>query len=145
MRKSTESIRGGVARRLAKLRYLYNYPLQEMARRVGLSSSGYFKNENGVSFPKLETLQRLEKDFDVSMDWLIFNKGPIHYKDVLAGKGVEKISPSLEATVPEIKELMGCMEQDILFRHEVLVFFYKYRNKKPESLEQERETGAGKK
>jgi hypothetical protein len=31
------------------------------------------------------------------------------------------------------------MEQDVLFRHEVLVFFYKYKNKKPESLAQEEE------
>jgi hypothetical protein len=39
--KNTENIRTAAANRLSKLRYLYNYRLQEMANRVGISTSRY--------------------------------------------------------------------------------------------------------
>jgi transcriptional regulator with XRE-family HTH domain len=145
MKQNNSCTRPNIGQRLALLRYQYNYPLEEMARKLGLSRSGYFKNENGITLPKLETLQRLEKEFDISMDWLLFAKGPIHYQDVLAGKGTKTKSFSLEKSTPEVTTLLEFMEQDVLFRHEVLVFFYKYKNKLPGLQEQGPETASGQK
>ncbi len=33
----------------------------------------------------------------------------------------------LEDTVPEVRELLDHMEEDVLFRHKVLVYFYEYK------------------
>ena len=136
MKKDSTGIRLSVGPRLRLLRNQYNYPVDEMARKLGLSRSGYSKNENGMTLPKPETLQRLEKDFDISMNWLFFNKGPIHYKDLLVEKGLVKKALSLEKTTPEAVDLLEYMEKDLLFRHEIMAFFYKYKNKPANSQEQ---------
>jgi transcriptional regulator with XRE-family HTH domain len=71
----------GVGERLANVRRRLNYSRQEMARVLGLKSSGYFKNESGETFLSVTTLSRLQKNFDISIDWLLFNKGPMYFKD----------------------------------------------------------------
>lgn len=133
MRKSNSNMRLDVGQRLRLLRNQYNYSVSEMGQKLGLSRSGYSKNENGVTLPKLETLQRLEKDLDISMNWLFFNKGPIHYKDLLVEKGLVKKALSLEKITPEATDLFELMEKDFLFRHEIMTFFYKYKNNIPNS------------
>ncbi|HLP58091.1 MAG TPA: helix-turn-helix transcriptional regulator [Candidatus Deferrimicrobium sp.] len=137
MGKTGTNMRVNIGQRLRLLRNQYDYSLNEMAGKLGLSRSGYSKNENGLSLPKIETLQRLEKDFDISMNWLFFEKGPIHYKDSLVENGLVKKALSLEKTTPEAADLFAYMEKDLLFRHEIMAFFYKYKNKSPDSQSQE--------
>jgi transcriptional regulator with XRE-family HTH domain len=141
MKKDGTDIRLSIGPRLRLLRNQYNYPVDEMARKLGLSRSGYSKNENSMTLPKPETLHRLEKDFDISMNWLFFNKGPIRYKDLLVEKGLVKKALSLETT-PEAVDLLECMEKDLLFRHEVMAYFYKYKNKPANAQEQGPDTAA---
>jgi hypothetical protein len=46
-----------------------------------------------------------------------------------------KKTPGPEDTTPEVKELLEHMAKDPLLRHEVMVYFYKYKenkNKEPE-------------
>ena len=144
MRNASSSlgIRKSIGLRLKLLRDQYKLSRDEMARKLGLSRSGYFKNEYGLTLPKLETLLCLEKDFDISMNWLFFEKGPIHYKDLLVEKGLVKKTLSLEKTIPETADLIEYMDKDLLFRHEIMAFFYKYRNKQAYSIEQTSETAA---
>ena len=42
-----------------------------MAQRLGLKQKTYYKNEVGLALPCIETLPRLQNEFDISMDWLI--------------------------------------------------------------------------
>ncbi len=102
----------------------------EMARKLGLSKSGYYKNENGITFPRLDTLDLLQRDFDISMDWLIFNKGPMHYGERLPEKRYEKKFLNLEKVSSHVRELLEYMEREPLLQHEVLVHFYKYKERK---------------
>ena len=119
-----------VGKRLRTIRQQLKHSPSDMARRLGLSYSGYFKNESGITFPKVTTLHVLQDDFDISMDWFIFNKGPMHYKArqqelQLEEKGTK--TSRLEDTVPEVRDLLDYMEEDFLFRHKVLVYFYEYK------------------
>ena len=75
-----------VGRQMLKLRKHLNYSCGKMARKLGISNSGYYKNENGITFPRVDTLALLQREFDISMDWLIFNKGPMHYGERQSGK-----------------------------------------------------------
>jgi transcriptional regulator with XRE-family HTH domain len=112
-----------------------------MARKLELSRSGYYKNEGGLAFPRLETLDILQRNYDISMDWFIFNKGPVHFKEKQPesppepGKAEEKETPATENISDDVRELLEYMDQDRLLKHEVLVYFYKYREKKEQKTE----------
>jgi transcriptional regulator with XRE-family HTH domain len=55
--------------------------MKEMAARLGITFSGYYKNEHAETLPSVSSLKRLSDDFHISMDWLFFNKGPMHYEE----------------------------------------------------------------
>ncbi len=119
-----------VGRQMLKLRKHLNYSCGEMSRKLGLSGSGYYKNENGITFPRVDTLDLLQRDFDISMDWLIFNKGPMLYGERHPEKRDEKEFLNLEKLSSHVRELLEYMERDPLLQHEVLVHFYKYKERK---------------
>ncbi|NIM17322.1 MAG: helix-turn-helix domain-containing protein [Candidatus Aminicenantes bacterium] len=123
-----------IGRRLRGLRKQLNYSLEEMAGKLGRSKSGYFKNENGITLPSLATMHHLQADLDISMDWLIFNKGPIHYQDKQPEpqrvEEDEKKTKDLENISADVWELLAYMERDRLLAHEVFVYFYKYKERK---------------
>ena len=128
-----------VGERLRTIREQLKHSPADMARRLGLSYSGYFKNESGITFPKVTTLHVLQDDFGISMDWLIFNKGPMHYKDrqqELRPEEKGTKTSRLEDRVPEVQELLDHMEEDVLFRHKVLVYFYEYKKGQPSPEEE---------
>lgn len=126
----------GIGRRLRKVREQLNHSPRDMGRRLGLSHSGYFKNESGITFPKLNTLSQLHEEYDISMDWLIFNQGPMHNKDRQPEQGEEKKTLDLEEVSSDVRELLEYMDQDPLLRYEVLVYFYKYKKKQVPEMEE---------
>jgi len=77
-------------------------------------------------------LNRLHGEYDISMDWLIFGKGPVNYtqkpsvQELEAGRG----SGVMKDVSPEVLQMVEVMEQDPLLRAEMLVYFYRYREKK---------------
>ena len=132
----------GTGRRLRQLRNHFNYSLDEMARKLGLSKSGYFKNEGGSSFPGLKTLDLLQRSYDISMDWLLFNKGPVNYtqkpsvqppEEKLAERALKNISP-------ELMQLVESMDRDPLLRAEMLVHYYRYREKRESGVSGKKST-----
>jgi transcriptional regulator with XRE-family HTH domain len=105
-----------------------------MAAHCEVTESGYTKNERGNHLPQLDTLENLVKKFDASMDWLLFNKGPLFYKEKkreenppVQQKQPEEKFPGLEQVMPDVKELLDYMAKDPLLKYEILVFFYKYK------------------
>jgi len=127
MPKTRGTFYQGVGERLAKVRRQLNYSRQEMARMLGLNHSGYSKNESGETFPGVNTLSLLQKNFDISMDWLIFNKGPMVFKDK---PPLEKQTLDFVSQSQELGELMKSLEQDPQLKHEILAYFYQYKSKK---------------
>ncbi|MCP5102815.1 MAG: helix-turn-helix transcriptional regulator [bacterium] len=141
MLKHDRALLQGAGLRLREVREQLRFSPVEMAARMGIKAGSYYKNENGETFPGLRTLARLQKDFDISMDWLIFNKGPMNFKEKQLEKKGETKTPGIEKNTQEMKELFNQMEQDPRLRHEVLAYFYKYQeNKGKSSLENTPET-----
>jgi len=91
--------------RLQQVRKRAGISREEMALRMGITTGAYIKNERGMNFPGLITLKRLARDFDISMDWLIFNKEPMHYKK----KREREIE--LEQTVKELEQKVEELSQ----------------------------------
>ena len=127
-----------IGNRLQELREHLNYSRQQMALHCEVTKGGYAKYERGDYLPKLDTLEQLSKKFDTSMDWLLFNKGPMSFKEKepeekkepqgkTGEKKTEEKFPGLEHVTPDVKQLLDYMALDPLLRYEVLVYFYKYK------------------
>lgn len=126
----TRSFLADLGRRLKSIRDEHRYTRREMAEKLGLSRSNYYKNECGVSLPKLDTFYRLHNDFDISIDWFLFGGLPKHNKDKQPLPAPEKKPGGLENELADARELLDAMAQDPVLRHEVLLNFYKYKNNK---------------
>jgi transcriptional regulator with XRE-family HTH domain len=127
MVKDSRGIAQNIGARLRRLRNQHNYTRPEMAAELGIHRTAYYKNETGETFPGSNTLYRLQKHFNISIDWLLFNKGPMHFKDKL--QPAEK-TPGLAEQVPEVREMLDVMARDPQLKHEILAYFFKYQGKK---------------
>jgi DNA-binding XRE family transcriptional regulator len=116
--------------RLFALRTKLGYTREEMARKLGLIKKTYYKHEVGLALPCLETLKSLQDQFDISMDWFLFKKGPMHTKDKEVIVVAEKSTAGLENKLPEIRELLDDMEKDHILQHELMLYYHKYKQNK---------------
>lgn len=135
--------------RMKKLREQFNLSQGVMARKFNLSNSGYFKNETGNTFPGVRTLYRLSTEHDISMDWLLFGKGPRYYKSKEKEVELEQVGEQVKKELvkkeeeknaaidmkPEIRELLEYMARIPLLYHEILVHFENFRVEKKELVE----------
>ncbi|HLP46979.1 MAG TPA: helix-turn-helix domain-containing protein [Candidatus Kapabacteria bacterium] len=117
--------------KLRRIRDSLNLRNFEMADRLGIYRTSYYRNELGVTAPQLTALYQLGKLYDISMDWLILDRGPLHYKEkefpiTAESAKIEPVPPI--AGDRDVKELLDYMERVPLFRHEVLVMFYKFKD-----------------
>jgi transcriptional regulator with XRE-family HTH domain len=134
----------GVASRMRILRKQNKLTVQQMASQLGKGPNGYRKYERGEYFPPLQVQVYLSENFDISLDWLLLNKGPMLRSEVekalqenkqpKAEKMEEKTGPEPEVppdavivTSPEIKELLQYMEENPLFKFQLLGHFYRHK------------------
>ncbi|MCP5054447.1 MAG: helix-turn-helix transcriptional regulator [bacterium] len=102
-----------VGSRLKLLRKQLGYDQDQMGSRLGVTRSGYFKNENGRAFPGIDTMHRLKTDLDISMDWLIFGRGPMHYTEVQRMQEAETRAGSLQKELEQAREKISASEQEL--------------------------------
>jgi hypothetical protein len=89
-------------------------------------------------------LYRLAKNLDLSLDWLLLDRGTRFYKEkVPAKKDTSTPSTSLSDSLEkdrlsaEIMELVEHMENVPMLRHEILTQFHKFKEAHPEIIERE--------
>lgn len=142
----------GSGKRLSLVRRQLGLSRKDMAARLGLSWPAYYKNESGETFPRPSTVKRLEKEYDISMDWFMFGKGEMYYSKERARvqgleqelealkkqlevvqenlsvkeKGLELKGFGIERKV-EVKELLDHMSRITLLYHEVMVHFQRFK------------------
>jgi len=146
---SNRKAKQAIALRLYEIRKQAGYSRIEMASRLGITNGGYNKNESGENSPCLDSLRRLSGDFEISMDWFFFNKGPMHYKEKgEREKELEKKVAELEeeqrkreekaGTIEmrtEVRELLAYMENNAMFYFELMLYFQKFKMHQMESRE----------
>ena len=165
MNKNKKQLLLQIGDRLESLRQQLKLSKDDMAAHCGLTANGYAKNERGNTLPGVDTLSRLSKNFDISMDWLLFDRGPIHYahKDavtqpsgpvspgmaaenaaeegrlpgsVSTGQEPPAYPPDLVPVGADIQKLLAHMALDPQFRYEILAQFFKYLKDHPQPLPQ---------
>jgi transcriptional regulator with XRE-family HTH domain len=151
--------------RFTAIRKERNLTRPQMAAELNVSSNNYNKYESGLYFPSFKTLAILTGKFDISVDWLIYNKGAMHFSTIEkalrenkqlkqdlqeASARAEAFAREAEAfarsgeqdaeivTDPEIKELIRYLEDNPLFKYQLLIYFH--RRKKGGQKTEEAET-----
>lgn len=138
---------GNIATRIKELRYKLSLGQDKMAEQMGVTPSAYQKYEQRLRFPALPGLRRLALEKDVSMDWLIFGKGPMFYSGKRLNAELDQLQEQLEQArqhmetlkaehqnqlkeqaeqmtlEPELRELIDGMKQSDVLYHEILATF----------------------
>ncbi len=147
-----QPINEAIRARLKKLRENVGCTQREMAERLGMTASGYSKYELGLNFLSIEAMQRMSAKLDVSMDWLLFNKGSMYNGDNERGakesaKEVERLKGRLEAerkgrdTVsgkelsPEERDLFETMKRVPMLYHKIMFHYQEFKSANPSLLE----------
>jgi len=109
-------------KKLDNLRKQLGFDRKEMARHFGISIPAYYKNESGKSFPGVKTLYQLSREHDISMDWLMFDRGPMHFtekvKDENQEKELDALKKELELAREKAQELEQQLEEERVLRRE---------------------------
>ena len=127
MKISTKNFKIEVGKKLYLVRKENELTRNEMAVNLGLARGNYYKNEIGYSLPCLDTIYRLYKDFDVSVDWLLFDSPPMHNKEKLSASISLEKGGGLQEKQPAVIELLDAMEKDPMLLHEIMLYYYKYQ------------------
>jgi len=149
--------------KLKTLREQQKLSQTEMAARLGVTVSGYSKNEKGENKPGIVMLHRLWERFDLSMDWLFFDEGPRTRKEKkkreaeleqeleelkrgLAAQretdeqGWQERAAALELK-PEVKELLEQMVRIPMLYYQIMLSYQKFKVENKELVEISGEPG----
>jgi len=128
--------------RLKKIREALNNSGPQMASEFGVMRSSYLRNETGKTCPGIITMQILGNRFNISLDWLICEKGPMYYrekekKQQELSKTVLEVKPApetLDSLPGDIRELLEHMKRIPLLRYETLASFHKFKEEYKEMV-----------
>lgn len=109
-----------ISQKIKKIRDMLRLTTDTMATRMGVSRSSYNKYEYGDAFPSPIGLKILANDFNISLDWLIADKGPIIYKEKT------ELTSTMSDVNSDVKSLLADMERIPLLRYEVLTHYHKF-------------------
>ena len=77
--------------RLKQIRNSLSYTQGRMAAFLGISRDSYAKKENGEIYPGYGVMNKLAEDYNISMDWLLSGRGPMHFDDKKEAPEEEKV------------------------------------------------------
>lgn len=136
--------------KMRKLRQSLKLSNSRMAARLNVSRGTYSRNEEGKSMPGVATLIKLNKDYNISLEWLLLNKGPMYYLKEPSESEKEETPPEeikeeppephpairlLESLGSESEELLEHMDRIPLLRHKVMVLFHTFKEDRKEMIE----------
>ena len=161
----------GIASRITAVRREQKLTRPQMAEALNISYNAYTKYERALNFPSPGTQAVLAEKFDISLDWLLLNKGLMHFSGIenalqenqvlkqeqerlaeiekqvkIEKEKVEhgkepvlspEVSDALMVTDTDIKELLRYMGDNPLFKHQLLTYFYRFKQGKPGNQELE--------
>ena len=116
----------GFGSRLKEARIALSKTQQEMGRLLGLGKSGFGKYERMENLPTFKILRTLATEYNVSMDYLVGNRGTVFY-----GQHENKKDND------EMAEFLYLMENVPLVHHSVISYFQKFKIENQEIIEKE--------
>ena len=120
-----KEIRKAVGLRLKKVRKALFLTQERFVAFFDTGRTNYTRNERGDTFPNCLVLYKLATDFDISLDWLIGEKGPMYYKEKTKKESREKMAGT--PAEREQQEFLACMDEIPEMRQRVMGFFRRFR------------------
>lgn len=115
-------IKAEVGSRLRDVRLTLGYSVSRMAVLLNLNKMTYVKNENGTHFPGAVTLINLSTEYNVSIDWLLCNRGTMFYGEKDQAK---KLLASKDEV--QIDEMVNLMKNIPLAYHSMITSFLRFK------------------
>ncbi len=130
MRSNNKDIVKAVAANLTDVRKHLNFSQAKMASYVGVNPSSYSKNENAQCLPSMSSLKRLSNSLNVSMDWLLFNRGSMFITKKKASSPIEDPLKKYTAAIPKLIEMLDHMLEDDLLCTNMMYHYQKAKKTK---------------
>ncbi|MCK4764763.1 MAG: helix-turn-helix transcriptional regulator [Candidatus Aminicenantes bacterium] len=128
---SEKELRKEISIRFKKMRDALGFSQEKMGANMGAARPSIANYERGDAFPNLESIKMLANNFDISLDWLIAEKGPMFF----AGKAQQEAGVDREELPDNIGEIFDIMLRVPAVRYGMLSYFYKMKNLNPEIME----------
>lgn len=125
MTMNKKRLSGEIGSRIREIRSALKVSQERMANHFGIGRPSYTKYESGENFPSIYALTVLGNNFNVSLDWLLCNKGPVFYKEKQSPD--ETINIKDPTVMSDVKELLKLMDHIPLLRYEILAAFHKFK------------------
>ena len=132
-----------LAEKLKKIRHNHKFDVKTMAAKLNVDKTTYIRNENANSLPGALTLYSMGEKLNISLDWLIREKGPMYFTEEKPVKIVEKkvekkeeikeppkphtLPPIFQNLEDDLKELFESMQQSSQLRYEILAYHLKLK------------------
>ncbi len=113
--------------RLREIRNRLNMSQEEFGQVLGLKRSSLGRHERDECFPTGKMLSILVNKYNISMDYLLCNRGSLFYKE-REGKNIMD---------EEIKEMLGLMSKVPLIRHSVMSYYQRFKLENQDLIEKE--------
>ncbi len=128
----SKNLKSIFSNRIIELRRSLNYSTKKMGDCLSASQTSYRRYEQGKILPGYPGLYSNAENLGISLDWLVCGKGPVYYKEEEKNDRAEGKKETLQDLLPgssleEIKDLLENMNRIPLLRHEILVYFYKFK------------------
>lgn len=136
----SKKLKRDIGARLIQARDALHLSQRKMAAELMISRSTYSKNELGTYFPSVGILHTLGVDKEVSMDWLICERGGMFdRRSQLNGEIMDFVSDN-----PGLEELLVLMKNIPLMNHKIMETFHQFKKDNPllveKALKEETET-----
>ena len=126
-----KSLMKDIGFKLSKIRKTFKFRSMEMAGRLDVGRSSYARNEYGETPPKLMTLYNLANNFNISLNWLLLNEGPMHLKE----KETKKEPEPSPGPPDDVKEMVEIMEKVPVLRYKALLYCHDLKKEHKEMIE----------
>lgn len=125
--KSSLLNRTTISDRLQLVRKHFGFSQDQMAQSLGCSRETFGKNERGYHMITLDTVAALYEKLGVSMEWLLFNHGPM-LKNATIKKADLKLETQADMSFPdELNEMVAMMKNVPFLRYAVMGYYQKFK------------------
>ena len=118
-----QQLREEVGKRLRQFRIKKSLTQSELCSHFGMGHANYSRIERGQVFPGLSILVTLREKFNVSLDWLLCNKGEMF----LADEASKDEFINLGDYQTDVVDLLYHMEHVPMIKHAILSYFLEYK------------------
>ncbi len=123
-----------IALRLKKMRRYFGHSAPNMANKLHMGKSSYYRNEAGRTAPDIQSCYLIGKELGISLNWLILDRGEMLYKKEAA---IKESKPDLENLEPDVFELLEHMRKIPLLHYELLAHFHRFKQEHGSLVEKE--------